>query len=567
MRIELHRTVPNDPELRDAWNSLVQCMDWPEVFYTYEWAQAVALAYGNFFTPWLLLAYEGSELTGVVALAVDAANRACFLCANTADYCDFLSSVENRPALVEMALYTLRKAGIRHIALANLPENSPTGVALSRLARAAGYHLGSRLGYLCARVKLGSHDQRSQLKAAIKKRKSYRYGMNALSRQGLVTLSHHTSWVDIAPLLQEFFMAHVARFLSMNRFSNIARADRRLFLTELGRLLSQCGWCVLTRLCVGDRTVAWNLGFCFAGSWFYYQPTFETSLEKYSPGVCLLSGIISDACDREDVRIVDLGLGAEGYKERFVHEVRKTLFVTLSQSQTSHVRQIARYRATELVKRSSRVESSVRATLATLTGIKRRVAWANSGEKLAATTRFLMDVLSGRQQGHFYEWMRPPEPFPALSSLDQLVAIDLGVLAKAVMICEDDVEAQEYLQRAARRLSSPTGDGFAVVDGNGEPLEFCWCSAFEGQHLGNTETPLSVPCPRAALIYDCFSPKSVRSRGQIGRAPAALVQRLLKEGRTPWACVTGGQGPWMRALEEMGFAFRYKRISRTGAAG
>ena len=172
MRIELHRSVPDDLGLRDAWNTLVDRMERPEVFYTYEWARAVFHAYEESLRPWLLLAYDGAKLAGVAALAIDLTERARFLCGTTADYCDLISDPKDRATLVEVVLTELRKADIHDIVLANLPEDSETVASFSRLARTHGYHMGSRLAYACARVNLGSREQRSKLAGDLTKKKS-----------------------------------------------------------------------------------------------------------------------------------------------------------------------------------------------------------------------------------------------------------------------------------------------------------------------------------------------------------------------------------------------------------
>ena len=43
-----------------------------------------------------------------------------------------------------------------------------------------------------------------------------------------------------------------------------------------------------------------------------------------------------DACDMDEMEVVDLGLGAEGYKERFGNSTRQTLHVTLTRSWPRH---------------------------------------------------------------------------------------------------------------------------------------------------------------------------------------------------------------------------------------
>jgi len=567
LRIELHHTVPDDPGLRESWNALVDRMDRPEIFCTFEWARAVSYAYEQSLRPWLLLAYEGTELAGVAAMAIDSANRASFLCGTTADYCDLVSSPQGRSTLVEIVLSELRKAGIRDIVFANLPEDSATVASVSRHARSHGYHMGSRLGYVCARVNLGSLEQRTKLKEAIRKRKSYRYSMNALARQGPVVLSHLVTWADVDSALPEFYVAHVARFLATHRVSNMARMDRRTFLTELGRISSQSRWLALTQISVGDRPIAWNYGFRFKGSWFYYQPTFETSLEQYSPGVCLLSGMIVEACESPELQVVDLGLGAEGYKERFANGTRKTLYVTLSRSHTHHFREMTRHHLAGMVRRSPRVESSVRNALAGIAAARQRVGRANGESKIAAAGRFLVDAVSAREEVLFYEWSKHVEAPSDKQGFDRLAPLDLRVLAKAVMAYEDDDHAQSYLLRAARRLSNGEGEGFAATDPDGTPVEFCWVVPFEGFFMEKLQTFLSGPDPQAVLIDDAFTPDAVQRSNSYGAVIAALVERLLLERKAPWASAAGGNQFWARVLEQTGFILRYTMVSRRTAAG
>ena len=70
-----------------------------------------------------------------------------------------------------------------------------------------------------------------------------------------------------------------------------------MFLEELAKLLSASGWLVLTRMMSGESSFAWNYGFEFQDTWFWYQPTFDSILEKYSPGFCLLAKLIEEAAD------------------------------------------------------------------------------------------------------------------------------------------------------------------------------------------------------------------------------------------------------------------------------
>jgi CelD/BcsL family acetyltransferase involved in cellulose biosynthesis len=500
-------------------------------------------------------------------LAIDPQNHARFLAGTTADYCDLISAPQDRSKFAEIVLSELRKAGIRDIALANLPEDSPTAGCLSRLAPSQGYHVSSRLGYICARLDLGSPEQRKQLKAAVQKKKSYRYSMNALGRQGPVALCHLTTWAEVESALPEFFLAHVARFLATQRLSNIAREDRRTFLTELSRLLSRSGWLALTRMTVGDRPVAWNFGFRFDGSWFYYQPTFETSLERYSPGVCLLSGIIAEACDAPAMRIVDLGLGAEGYKERFAHGARKTLYVTLSRSHAQHLRKASRYRLAEIVKRSPRVESSVRSALAGIAAVRRQLQASSARKDGDSARRSMMDAVSAREEILFYESTMPAGVDASLHGGASLVPLDFRALARAAMAYEGDESAQAFFLRTAQRLSSSQTDGFAVTDARETPVAFFWVTPFDGFFMEALHTSLSAPDPRAVLIFDGFMPDAVQDERSLVLGIAAFAEQLRGEGKSAWASVSSRDRRWARALEQVSFVLRYRMVSRLTPAG
>jgi CelD/BcsL family acetyltransferase involved in cellulose biosynthesis len=361
LRIILHREIPEDQNLWRQWNSLALRMERPEVFYTYEWALAVQTAYHASLKPLLFLGYEGDDLVGVAPLALDAAQQNISLLAGTtADYCDFLSSPQMRDEFIGAVFGELRKMGANFLALANLPEDSATPAAICAGARRNNFHFYVRRAYLCAQVDIGYGAQRQQLKAALTGKKRLRRYLREMEREGPVTFIDLKSYELIKAALPGFADAHVARFKATHRVSSLSTRERLVFLEELARRFSETGVVTLSLLMIAERPVAWNYGFQFHGSWFWYQPTFDGAQEQNSPGYCLLSRIVTEACDMQEMKVVDLGLGAEGYKERFGNSTRQTLYVTVTKSWRRHLREVARFRAASLVKRWPKVESVVR---------------------------------------------------------------------------------------------------------------------------------------------------------------------------------------------------------------
>ena len=161
----------SDPTLREQWNSLVFQMERPEVFYTWEWAAAVARAYEGRVMPWIATAYEGDQLVGVAALAKSSGTEVSFLTGTTADYCDFISLPERRKEFVARVLDALQQDGTQKLVLANLPADSATVLGLRASTSFKSFF---RTGYVCAQVRLGSEEERRSLTDSLLKKKMFR---------------------------------------------------------------------------------------------------------------------------------------------------------------------------------------------------------------------------------------------------------------------------------------------------------------------------------------------------------------------------------------------------------
>jgi CelD/BcsL family acetyltransferase involved in cellulose biosynthesis len=364
LRIVLHRKIPEDSNLRRQWNDVALQMERPEVFYTCEWALAMQSAYQASLAPLLFLGYEGDDLIGVASLATDATEKnVSFLAGTTADYCDFLTQPPRRAEFVDSVFAELGKTKASFVALASLPEDSATPVALQAAAEKHGFHLHMRPACQCAQVELGSRDQRQELKTSMTSYRKLRRYVKAMEREAPVKFLHLQSQAEIQAALPGFADAHIARFRATQRLSFLSAPERRFFLEELARRFSDAGVVTMSLLMIGDQPVAWIFGFQFHGSWFIYQATFDSRQEEHSPGHCLLSTIVADACDMDGMKVIDLGVGAEGYKGRFGNRTRQTLYVTVTKSRFRHLREVARYQAAALLKQSPKVESTIRRAL------------------------------------------------------------------------------------------------------------------------------------------------------------------------------------------------------------
>ncbi len=546
MRVVLHREIPQDEEFRQQWNGLVKAMESPEVFYTWEWAQAVARVYGASLRPLLFAAYREEGLVGIAALAADANGEISFLTATTADYCDFISTADDREEWIGRVMRESRGMGNAELKLANLPANSVSVPALRAVARMSGYSIFARPAYFCSQVSLNSSAERAQLsKTANHKLKRM---TKAAGELRTATVDHANTWEEFSTEFAEFAISHVGRFLHAGEVSNLLRQERRSFLRELAHLLSAPGWLALSTLKMDGRSIAWNYGFRFAGKWFYYQPTFDVEARRLSPGSYLLCKILQEASSDCETRTVDLGLGDEGYKRQYGEGGRKTLYITASRSKARRSWQVCRYRTASWVKKSPGFENAVRNCVAGVASLRRKdlLEWIrNSGLGMAR-------AFSGGAEVSFLEWggeaMAPAE--------------DLGVrplsaklLAGAAMRFEGEEDTLQYLLRSAKRIQSSGAEGFALVCADGAPVHFSWVAPFENFKMPELGRTLQEPAAGAVLMFDCWTPASQRGRGYFAQCTAWVAGLMLEKGKRPWIFSVAPNST--AGLERAGFVPRF----------
>jgi CelD/BcsL family acetyltransferase involved in cellulose biosynthesis len=542
---------------------LVEQMERPEVFYTYEWALAVHRAYGAEMVPWLLLAYEEDRLLGVVALATTNSQEAVFLAGTTADYCDFICPGPRRPEFLAAVFAQLRALNVRTLRLANLPADSSTARALATSARNSGYCVFSRSAYACAQVALDVPGNRKAVKESVQRRMR-RYA-KTLGKQGPVRFHHATSYGEIAAELPAFTKAHVARFLATGRISNLARPERRVFLEELARSLSDSGWVTLSRLMVGGRAVAWNYGFQFAGSWFWYQPTFATDFQLSSPGLWLLSKIVEESCENADSSRIDLGLGAEAYKDRLATGSRQTLHVTVGRSPGCWKERI-RYCSAVAIRSVPRLEGWVRTGMRHGSRLRERFQGEGLKGCLRRFSRRLQKLVRDESEFLLLNWSegeylrRRRSPLPSTA----IQPVNLDWLATAALHYGQDPDTLAYLLRAAERLRQDQSRGVVLVNSEGLPVHFCWITGFARLSSAESSLALASGSSNSALLFDAWTPPAVRGRGYYREAMASVALQLQTEGASAWILPLATNGAALRGAERAGFVaiscVRHKRV-------
>lgn len=555
LRLSVLTEIPDDASLRQQWNALVARTDQPQVFYTWEWALAVQRAYASSLSPLLFLAYdEQQSLRGIAALATDAnGKQGSFLSATTGDYCDFLSAPEDKPAFVSQVLAELQRQGINDVVLTNLPADSDSVTALRQASVENHYHCFSRTAYECAQILFDRLERREDGRPLAPGKKRIRRFAKAMVGKGAVEFDHIRSWSAVEPILPQFVKAHVVRFLEMGRLSNFVDERRRIFLVELSKLLSQPQWMVLSRMSAGGRVYACHYGFQFHDNVFWYQPTFDSGVEKFWPGFCLLTQVIQDATENPAMTKLDLGLGSEAYKAQFANATRRTLYFTLHRLPRKHWQEIMRYRMAMALAASPRAEQMARSLLKKAKTVKRHAKESGLRKALGWLLSRIMRRIFWREDFFLFE---SDAAVAAQLEAGSLRPLDYQLLADAAMRYHDDEQTLQYLLRSAARLRQGNAEGFALVDADGIPLHFAWATAFDHFLVSELNAKPRAPGTDCVTLFDCWTPVESRGRGFYRQTVGLITQLIRGRGKRVWAFSARRNARSLHGLAKVGFQKR-----------
>lgn len=567
MRVTVLNEVPVDTNLCGDWNRLVGLMEQPEVFFTYQWSLAASRAFKTVLTPLLFLIHEADELRGVASLAVPAAKEesAIFLTASTADYCDVVSAPETRAEVLDCLLQEINRMKLRDVTLGNLPADSSTWKHLSALASDQHLLVASRPAYECGVVEFGSeHERRTMVHSVAHKSREQR-GLKKLSRIGPVSLRHLVSQDEIEACLPQMVAAQVSRFLASNRLSPLIQYERRTFLRELTALLSAEAWLKVSFLEVGGRPVAWNYGFRFTDSWFWYLPSFHFEYENCSPGSCLLRLLVEEGCADLSLRRLDLGLGDESYKHRFATRLRRTVQVQLSRNFVRHGLICLRQSVTTGAMRFPNIAVRLRQAMTSVDSLSRRL----HEDGLAATSRHIAlraaRLLASRDEILVFEASAAPICGRTPMRLDSTT---WESLAGAAIKNSDDPGTLQRLLRAGGRLKNVGLSEFALRNEMGEAVHLLSIANSSRFHVAEIDHILELNRPRNAVIFDCWTPARFRGLGYYPLAIRMASAELMKKDEGVWIFCAATNTPSLRGILKAGFAYRFSlvRLRRLGSS-
>ena len=185
--------------------------------------------------PLIFAAYRDQTLVGVVALEEN--RDVTFLTAPTADYCDFVSSPNDRREFVELVIGELARQKLGSMKLSNIPAASSSGTRI-KAAQCLCPVFEACLS-TAAQILLESPEQRTEAIAVA--RNSPKNHRAVVKIWCVFCFEHYTNWEAFSGEFPSFVKAHIARFVSQAQPAASQILICRRFVEELGKLLSKQG--------------------------------------------------------------------------------------------------------------------------------------------------------------------------------------------------------------------------------------------------------------------------------------------------------------------------------------
>lgn len=198
-----------------------------------------------------------------------------------------------------------------------VPDESPTVGLLETVASRMGLDVFELWRLPAPKLDLVADQEAA---SAATRKKSLRRKENRLRREGILGVTHMRHSEPVLHQLPLFFDQHIARWRSGKGAVGFSDPKNRDLYRSLVKMSGEQGWLRFTRLDWNGDPIAFHIGFCYQGTYTWFQPSFSVEHAAYSPGEVLIRHVLLDAL-AEGATTFDLGPGEQEYKFRFANRV------------------------------------------------------------------------------------------------------------------------------------------------------------------------------------------------------------------------------------------------------
>jgi CelD/BcsL family acetyltransferase involved in cellulose biosynthesis len=314
-------------EIAADWQRLWASSERSEVFQHFGWARACWKAFGDKMSLLTPVVYRGSELIGILPLAV-INDKLQFLTSPLSDFNDVICEDEMAGDVVSAAMTQLLRLR-EHWAtgvLDNVPSHSRLARSVAELQPRMDRYLRSVFKCPCPTIEL---DETGDTAAQLARKTSLKRHENHLRKRGEVSFKHIESPQEIERHLEMLFQQHMGRRAMAGQRSQFLEPSVCAMFRALGKEFDPRTLLRFSVLSVDERPVAYHFGFQIRKKLVVYQLAFDVDYWRSSPGEVMFRHLLYYARDHKLLEF-DLTRGGEIYKDRFAPTFRSNLTMYLN---------------------------------------------------------------------------------------------------------------------------------------------------------------------------------------------------------------------------------------------
>ena len=331
MQIQVHSTADVFSNLRGDWNALLKQSPSDSIFLTREFQQTWWTHLGSGELR-VLTAHDDGHLRGIAPLYLDGEpeRRVLRLVGGleVADYLDIICEGPQVALVLEALLGALaRQDDWQQMDLRNVPERSPTRVALPLLAAQQGWTLHEQVEEVCPLVALPATFEDYLNSLEKKQRHEIRRKLRKAYAEAEIHCYSVDAQQDIGEAAAAFIALHQRSQLDKTHFMTRPMID---FFTALARVMHDAGWVELAFVEVNGQRAATYFDFVYNNQTLCYNSGYDPqAYAQLSPGIVLLAYLIERAITQGRTTF-DFLQGNETYKYRMGAADTRVYQLTLS---------------------------------------------------------------------------------------------------------------------------------------------------------------------------------------------------------------------------------------------
>jgi CelD/BcsL family acetyltransferase involved in cellulose biosynthesis len=303
------------PEIRAAWETILEEVPHRSPFLSPLWAEVWLRHFGRSLDPKVLLFRDqGGGATGVGHFLESSENGKRGLCLlgsrDVWDYRD-LAIRPGREEEIFLSLASLMKSeSFGFIELDSIPQNSPTAEVFPRVMEASGLRVSREAEETVLNLYLPSLWEGFLEGLNGKDRHELRRKLRRLEKEGPGEWSNEADLSSVDEKMNLFLDLHRRSRRDKSEFMN---EQMEAYFRDLAQELLKKGWLDLSFLRFQGREIAVFFSFDFAGVKFVYNSGYDPAFSWYSPGIVLSAYCIRGAIEK-GMKGFNFLRGQEDYK-------------------------------------------------------------------------------------------------------------------------------------------------------------------------------------------------------------------------------------------------------------